>query len=71
MADDVWMLKHPTRPGGVASPIPYCGYDKDELESIMDAGYVLTKNGEEVPLPAQKKEEDADVKEAPKRRPRK
>ena len=37
----------------------------------MDAGYVLTKNGEEVPLPAQKKEEDADVKEAPKRRPRK
>lgn len=59
MPDDVWMLKHPIRPGGVVSPIPYCGYDRDELESITDTGYVLSKNGEEVPLPG----DDIDKKE--------
>lgn len=64
MAEDTWMLKHPGRPGGVVSPIPYCGYDAEEIESIVGAGYVLTKNGQAEPLPGAEpaKKEDAQPK---------
>lgn len=36
----IWHLqKRGQKDGGVASPLPNCGYDEDELKTLQKAGY--------------------------------
>lgn len=48
---DVWKILHPARPGGCISSLPYCGYDRDTLSSMISLGYFIQCNGKKIALP--------------------
>ena len=48
--DQEWVIKHATRPGGCTSSLPFCGYSKQTLASMVARGYTLYCNGKKVPL---------------------
>lgn len=51
-ATDVWSVTHPARPGGCVSSIPYCGYDRNTLNSMVGFGFIIQCNGKKVALPS-------------------
>ena len=56
-----WLLtKDPTKPGGVVSSLPYCGYDDDTLRGILDKGYTLFCDGKPVKVPGTKRRKKAE-----------
>ncbi len=50
-AADVWKILHPARSGGCVSSLPYCGYDRDTLSSMIGHGFIIQCNGKKVALP--------------------
>ena len=52
---DVWTVKHNNRPGGCCSPIPYCGYTRNQLLQMAEKDYSLFRNGERVTISEIKK----------------
>lgn len=56
-----WTLaKDPSKPGGVVSSLPNCGYDDETLRGILDKGYKLYCDGESVKVPSAKKRKKAE-----------
>lgn len=59
-----WRLtKDLDKPGGVISPLPNCGYDKYQLNSLIGAGYSLYCDDELIRGP----EDDSSRKRKPKK----
>ena len=48
--DDIWTIKHKSRPGGCTSSLPYLGYDRETLLSMAARGYSLYRNGKKHPF---------------------
>lgn len=56
-----WLLtKDPSKPGGVVSSLPNCGYDNETLRGILDKGYKLYCDGKPVMVPSPKRRKKAE-----------